>query len=313
MRWYWLKLRNARQRSPVLAEQPPALRISVSIEIEYAIAALVFYGLSDLVYKRAAATGIRADHFLMVQGWVFTPLVILYGLVSHTLVLKLAGLWGSLAGVFAFIGFYNFFRSLSRGSVSTNAAIFRLSFVVTASLAIVFLGEPPTPSKLTGLTLALFATWLLIGGEDRPYGQPHPASLASLAQVLVATLAFGAAMFCHTVALRQGVSPATTVAAQATMFTPLAMTFVYIADGKVAPPKAAWPYASSTAVLLLIAFLLLLRGVTLGEASVLVPIAQMSFVVTAIVGIIVLKEPFNSRKAIGFIAAFAALAVLATS
>jgi drug/metabolite transporter (DMT)-like permease len=285
----------------------------VSTEIEYAVAALVFYGLSDLVYKRAAATGIRADHFLMVQGWVFAPLVILYGLGSHTLIFKMAALWGSLAGVFAFIGFYNFFGSLGSGSVSTNAAIFRLSFVVTALLAIVLLGEPLTPSKLAGLTLALFATWLLLGGNDPPHGKPHPASLGALAQVLFATLAFGAAMFFHAVALRHGVSPETTLAAQATTFTPLAMTFVYIADGKIAPPKAVWPYASSTAILLLIAFLSLLRGVTHGEASVLVPIAQMSFVLTAVVGIIVLKEPFNARKAIGLVTAFGALAMLATS
>jgi drug/metabolite transporter (DMT)-like permease len=285
----------------------------VTPEIGYAVVAMVFYGLGDFVYKRAAAAGIRADHFLVVQAWVFCPLIILYALVTHTLVLKMAGLWGSLAGVFVFIGFYNFIGSLVRGSVSTNAAIFRLNFIVTAILAIGFLGEPLTSTKIAGLALALLATWLLLGAND-PRANPRDSAMRrSLAQVLLATLGFGAATFFHTVGLRQGASPETLVAAQAALFMPLAMIFLYVVDGKIEPSKATWPYGACAAVLLLIAFLFLLRSLSGGQASVLVPIAQMGFVVTATFGIVFLKEPFNLRKATGLAAAFAALAVLAAS
>jgi hypothetical protein len=84
--------------------------------IIYAIVAMVCYGLSDFIYKQAATAGIRADHFLMAQGWFFCPLVILYALATHTLVIDLAALWGSLAGALIFIGFYYFIRSLAVGS-----------------------------------------------------------------------------------------------------------------------------------------------------------------------------------------------------
>jgi hypothetical protein len=33
--------------------------------IVFAIVAMVCYGFSDFIYKRAATAGIRADHFLM--------------------------------------------------------------------------------------------------------------------------------------------------------------------------------------------------------------------------------------------------------
>jgi hypothetical protein len=89
--------------------------------IPYAIMAMICYGLSDFIYKQAAAAAIRADHFLMAQAWLFCPLVILYTLATRTLVLNFAALWGSLAGVFVFIGLYYFIRSLAAGSVSTNA------------------------------------------------------------------------------------------------------------------------------------------------------------------------------------------------
>jgi hypothetical protein len=78
---------------------------------------MVCYGLSDFVYKQAAGAGIRADHFLMAQGWFFFPLVVIYALATRTLVLDPAALWGSLAGAFLFVGFYYFIRSLTAGSI----------------------------------------------------------------------------------------------------------------------------------------------------------------------------------------------------
>jgi len=274
---------------------------------------MAFYGLSDFVYKRAATAGLRPDYFLVAQGCVFCPVIILYAVATHTLVLKLAALWGALAGVLVFIGFYNFIRSLVGGSVSTNAAIFRLNFIVTALLAIVFLGEPLTLTKTMGLVLALFATWLLLGEQKVGAQTVDVSKQRSLVQVLVATLTFGAATFFHTIGLRHGATPETLVAAQATLFTTFAMTFSYVVDGSIRPPRTTWAYAGPAAVLLLVAFLLLLHGLAYGQASVLVPIAQMGFVVTAALGIIFLKEPFNVRKAAGLAVAFAALAVLAAS
>src|SRR5437588_8839954 len=98
--------------------------------IVYAVAAMICYGVSDFIYKQGAAAGVRADHFLMAQAWLFCPLVIVYALATHTLAIDTAALWGSLAGLFVFIGFYFFIRSLATGAVSTNASIFRLNFIV---------------------------------------------------------------------------------------------------------------------------------------------------------------------------------------
>jgi uncharacterized membrane protein len=165
--------------------------------VVYAICAMVCYGLSDFIYKQAASAGIRADHFLMAQGWFFCPLVILYALATHTLVLDPAALWGSLAGVFIFIGFHYFIRSLITGSVSTNASIFRMNFIVTVILVVILLGEPLTASKIAGLALSLLAAWLLLGAGDNAERTPNEAGRRSLVQVVVATLAFEATQAHH--------------------------------------------------------------------------------------------------------------------
>jgi drug/metabolite transporter (DMT)-like permease len=281
--------------------------------IVYAVVAMICYGLSDFIYKQAAAAGIRADHFLMAQAWFFLPLVILYALATRTLALDPAALWGSLAGVFIFIGFYYFIRSLAVGSISTNASIFRLNFIVTVLLVIVLLGEPLTPSKIAGLAFALLATWLLVGAGATTDGAPKDTRRRSLIQVAVATLAFGTSTFFHTVGLRHGALPGTLAVAQAALFMPLATAVVYVADRKLRPPPMTFRYGAAAAVALFGATIFLLRAVAGGQASVLVPIAQMGFIVAALLGIFILRERVTARKAIGLLSALAALAVLAGS
>jgi transporter family protein len=281
--------------------------------IVYAMAAMACYGVSDFIYKQAAAAGIRADHFLMAQGWCFCPLVILYALATHTLVPDPAALWGSLAGAFIFIGFYCFIRSLATGSVSTNASIFRLNFIVTAFLAIALLGEPLSPGKIAGLALALLATWLLLGDGAASPRAPNDVRRRSLAEVAVATLAFGASNFFHTVGLRHGAVPETLAVAQAALFMPLATIVVYFADRKVLLPWVTFKYSAAAAIVLLGATIFLLRSVAGGQASVLVPITQMGFIVAALLGIFALRERVTLRKAIGLASALAALGMLAAS
>ena len=279
--------------------------------IVYAIVAMVCYGLGDFIYKQGAAAGIRADHFLMAQAWFFAPLVTVYALATGTLVLDPAAAWGSLAGGFIFVGFYFFIRSLATGAVSTNSSIFRMNFIVTVFLVVALLGEPLTASKIAGLALALLATWLLLGADAAPAAKE--SRRRSLLQVGIATLAFGTSTFFHTLGLRHGALPETLAVAQAALFVPLATAVVYLTDRKLPPPAVTFRYGAASAIALFGATIFLLRGLALGQASVLVPIAQMGFIVAALLGIFILRERVTMRKAIGLASALAALATLATS
>src|SRR5262245_60059170 len=159
--------------------------------IAYALGALLLYGLADFVYKRAAAQGAQPHQFLMVQTWFFTSLAFVYGLATGTLTFGAGALWGALAGVLVVVGYYNFAWSLRHGSVSTHATIFRLSFAVTALLALLILHEPLTAAKIGGLALALVAVWLLLAAPDPAGRSADPETRESLARVLIATLAVG--------------------------------------------------------------------------------------------------------------------------
>lgn len=278
------------------------------IGTEYALAALLAYGLGDFIYKQSAQAKVRAGHFLAGQAWCFCPTVILYALATGTLVIALPALWGCLAGLFIFIGFYQFLRSLESGPVSITAPVFRLNFIITAVLAIVILGEPLSLLKLFGFGFALAATCLLVaglGGERRAAGGKFFIHLA------IATLTMGAANFFHKLGLHYGMPPETMLAAQAIVFVSLATAFTRISEGSLRLPPATWRYSVPAAIVLIGAFLFLLHGMSIGPASVLVPIAQLGFVVTAVLGILVLGEPLTARKAAGLAAALAALGALA--
>jgi drug/metabolite transporter (DMT)-like permease len=276
----------------------------------FALVAMVCFGAADLVYKRAAAEGVAARHFLMVQAWFFSPSVTLYAWSTGTLDFNAAAWWGALAGLTAFVAFYNFAESLRTGSVSRNAPIFRLNFTLTVALAVVILGEPLTASKIIGLALALAAVWLLLG-ESNPSAPAGKVGRASLVRVLIATVAMGFTNFFYKMGIHDGASPGTVLAAQAFVFMPLATLIVFVKDRSVRPPRAAWLTAPLAALALVVGFVLLLYGLARGPASTLVPVAQLGFVVTALMGVVLFGETLSVRKIVGLVVAVAALGALA--
>jgi len=278
-----------------------------------ALAALLCYGLGDVIYKRAAKSGLASGAFLMGQAWFFCPAIIVYAWLTGTFVWRPAALWGSAAGVAFLIGFYNYARSLRTGSVSVIAPVFRLNFIVTAALAIVGLGELLTARKLAGFLLALAAGWLLLGGAWHHHGGDRTAARRALVQVLIATLSVGAANFFYKLGVIGGATPATMLVAQSVVFTALVTTTTWWSNRTMRPPRGFARHSGPSAAVLLAASLFLLHGLKHGEASVIVPIAQMGFVVAAVAGVTVFGEGWTGRKVGGLCAAVAALALLATS
>lgn len=284
----------------------------MSESIGYALGAMLLYGVADFVYKRGASAGAQPHQFLMVQTWFFSSLALLYGLVSGALVFNAGALWGAATGVLVVIGYYNFAYSLRSGSVSTNATIFRLSFAVTVALAVLVLDEPLTAPKLAGLALVLVAVWLLLAAPGASSSDARREQRrSSLVRVLVATVAVGVASFAYKLGLRAGATPISLVAAQGAVAVTLSTAFSAYVDRRIRPSRVAWRHAPVAAVLLVVAFTFLAKGLEGGEASVVVPVAQMGFVVTALLGFFFLREPFTARKCAGLAAALAALASLA--
>ncbi len=276
--------------------------------VGYALLTLVCFGINDLLFKRAAQHGAASHQVMMVLTLTMLPFFVVYGIVTRSVVPAPVALWGSLGGLFAFYGFYNFSRSLTSGAVSVLSPIFRLQFVVTAVLALAFFGEGLSAAKIAGLGLAIAAVWLLQGSTT---GANFEVPREAVARVLLATVSVGIAFFLFKLALRQGATPATVLLCQIFALSGASTAFAVIRDRGFAASPAALRYGIPFGVSQAIGFAALIEGLAIGEASILVPIAQLSFVLTAVVGLAFMKEPVTARKVFGLTAAVGAVGLLA--
>ena len=277
--------------------------------IQLALSAMLFYGLLDIVYKRTATRGIQAYQFMALQTCFFLPGILLYSYFSQSLTIGIPFLWGMSAGVFSLIGLIHFSNSLTSGAVSIVVPVFRLSFIVTSLLAVIFLGEHLSLLKIGSFVLSMVAIWLLLGGG----AVDTRITKKALGEVLIATAMMGCVSFIYKLGTLAGGSPATVITGQASLFFPLAIGLAIYRDKGFKLPVHGYKYGAAAGVLLLGALTFLIAGLELGPASTLVPIAQMSFIITACFGIVFLKEKLNIRKTVGFSCAILALTGLALS
>ncbi|HEY6823827.1 MAG TPA: EamA family transporter, partial [Steroidobacteraceae bacterium] len=155
------------------------------------------------------------------------------------------------------------------------------------------------------------SAWLLLGGAPATGQAASRETRASFIRVLVATVSVGIANFIYSLGLRAGATPGTLITTQAAVVVALSSSFVALTERAIRPSTAALRHAPVAALVLAAAFMLMVESMARGEASVSVPIAQMGFVVTAVLGFLVLGERFTARKGLGIVAAVGALASLA--
>jgi uncharacterized membrane protein len=164
--------------------------------------------------------------------------------------------------------------------------------------------------KGAALACALVAVWLLLG--ERGGGKTR-STAASLMRVVTATISLGLANLLLKIGLQHGALPETLVSAQAWTFSSLATLFVFLPERKLTLSATTLRYSAPAAIVLVTAFVLLAHGLQAGPASVLVPVAQMSFVFTALLGATLFREPLDARKLTGLLIAAAALVLFAVS
>ena len=282
--------------------------------IVLALASMVFQSLGDGVYKRSQVKGAYPELFLVYQSYSF-------GLTSLALVLVfdvfrtdwIAWKYGPICGLVGFSAYYCFLTSLREGQVSTNTMIFRLSFVLTALLAIIFLGEAITLSKLIGLASAVLAV-LSLTLLPRLFSKPSTkgaanstsSSTKSIAFAISAMLLLGILSFVYKLAASEGVPGPSLIFIQFAFFSPIAMLYTYFRDRFIWHP-ASVSHGLCAGVLLSLALILLVTALGRGDAGVVVPINQMSFVLVAVLAVPWFKELWSIWKTIAV--AFAMLTI----
>jgi uncharacterized membrane protein len=271
----------------------------------FALLSMALVGAADFVYKRAALAGAAPSSFMLVQSWFFGATALVFALLTGTLRFHPALLLGPVAALTVFTGARTFLMSLRDGEASVNTPIFRLSFVVTVALAILFLGERLTLRKVGGFALAAASILvltafplgrLLRSGRGMALGRPLVLALAAMG-------CMGILSFIYKVAALLGAAAPAFLFSQFCAFTLIALAHALWGERGLRLDRAVWAHAPAAGVFTSAGLICLMWGLQRGEASVVVPISQMSFVVTTLAATVVYHEGFTLRKSLGLAAA----------
>jgi drug/metabolite transporter (DMT)-like permease len=276
-----------------------------------ALFAFVMQGSSDFWLKSAVVQ--KGDPFSIMAMTVpsFVVASAISGLLLGSLRFDGATLgFGILAGFLSLLAMNLFVSSLKEGEASVNTVLFRLSFVVTSFLAIYLLRESAGWSKWAGLAFAAGAVCSVsLGGRvpGRRFGRTTSLAIAALA-------VYGINGFFFKVAALNGVSPPAYAVVTSITFGSLSAIIHFLPWGGIRfqPSPVVVRYGLLSGLLQAFSYNSIVWSMRLGaEASVVVPILQLSFVLTAALAVISLKEPVNRRKVLGFVLAILALTLLA--
>ena len=276
----------------------------------YALFCLLCSSGNDFVFKLFAQKTRSRGIFCALIGIFWGLLTLLCFKIDWT-TWQSTLIWGSVIGFFSIVANLLLIESMGMQSAGVCSTIYRLNLVPVVFGAWLLLGEKVTWLQWIGIALALGAVlcFLTLSGNQDSQSKKL-ARLGILIVVLAALLR--AAM---------GISYKYAYAANADEFGITAVIAVFWVIGgllyalirekkqiKVDKTMLVFGFVSGMFVAGITIFMAL--ALKVGNASVALPIAQMSFPVTFLLSIIVLKESVTRWKLLGVVLSIAAVLLL---
>lgn len=265
-----------------------------------ALTAVLLIGCADAISKKARQDGIPIRRYLLFQAPVFSTVILIIALSSGGLRLTRPYLLYSLVGgILSFGAFVVMLHSLTRGRASTNYAIFRLSFVFSSGAAVVLFHEGISPLKIIGVILAVGAVLLFSGGAG---GATFTAVVAMFVNACFQ-------LFLKTIAGVKG-STASFLFMMSLVFTVLTVAYNLARPQKRLTVRCIW-YSAPNGLLMALGTLCVLGALSQGEASRVLPVVQLSFIITAAAAVVFLGEKLTRVHLAGIVSAVLAIGLLA--
>ncbi len=215
--------------------------------------------------------------------------------------------YGIIIGLFSFISYLLFLLSLRGENGSVNITIYRLNFVVSSVLAIVFLNESITLNKIIGITFCVAAILIFTNFKQIKASKDNTIILSVLA-----SLTSGIMNLINKIALSSGVESNTLL-----FYRYLVVLFATILYYKIAnidiklnmkTSRSLIKYAVFAGALMLLSLNFLYYALKIGDVSIVTPIVQSCFIFTSVMCFVFLKEKLNLKKIMGII--FAVLSII---
>lgn len=235
-------------------------------------------------------------------------------LVCSAIMVCVVGSWGelpeidakswiflALSGIATGASWLCYFKAISTGDINKVVPLDKSSTVLTAIIAMIFLGESVTVPKVTGLIVITVGTYLMIGKKD---GEPETkkgagwfvfGALSAVFAALTSVLA--------KVGIRNVESNLATAIRTAVVLVMAWLTvFATGKTGKIKEtPKNELIFIVISGILTGASWICYYKALQLGEVSVVAPIDKLSIVVTVVFSYIVFKEKLTLKSFMGFL------------
>lgn len=287
--------------------------------ITYAFSCLFFSALNDFIFKLFANSSSgeggtkkrSCGLFVSIVGLIWFAFTI--GLPhKEGTTLQATLLWGFISGLFSLVGNILLIESMGYQSAGVSSTIYRLNMVLVVIGAFLFLGEPLTLTIVAGVVCAFVAVMAFIPKRTAETAAQDAAkaklgfTLAVLASVLRACMGLS---YKYAFSHQADVNGVTALNA----FCWLAGGVLYslIREHKLSlPTKHDWLIGLTSGIFVsgIVFFMAWMNAC--GNASVVNPIAQMSFLGTFLLSAIFLKEKMTKQKMIAVLFGIVAIIFL---
>ena len=207
----------------------------------------------------------------------------------------------ALSGIATGASWLCYFKAISTGDINKVVPLDKSSTVLTAIIAMIFLGESVTVPKVTGLIVITVGTYLMIGKKD---GEPESKKGAGWFVFGALSAVFAALTSVLAKAGIRNVESNLATAIRTAVVLVMAWLTVF-ATGKTGKiketPKNELIFIVISGILTGASWICYYKALQLGEVSVVAPIDKLSIVVTVVFSYIVFKEKLTLKSFMGFL------------
>jgi len=283
----------------------------VNAAIWFALLSLLFAGFNDVVFKRYARFERSRGMYVLGMGLVWA--VLQAGIIAaQGTGLAIDGqtlAFGVAAGLVLSIANILLIEGMTHIDVGLASTIYRLNSIAVVIMAVTFLAEPLTVIKAVGVLAGVAAVVILF--ERGGVGADHRASALFFGLVVLAALLRACFGIVSKAAVLRGVDLQLLLLVNAPVWIVVGGLYAFFREGRLRLtwPKTKYSLLSGALICAIANFLML--AVARGEASIVVPIANMSFLVALLVSAGAGMERITPRKAAAAALAIAAIVMLA--
>ena len=264
--------------------------------VAYALLSLFFAGILDVCFKLYARISDYRGVYLAICGAAWTTVqLVFYFLQDIELSIDLVTLiFGITAGLCLALANLVFVESLTHLNISLGSTIYRLNTVGVVIFALIFLGEPIGVMKILGVVSAVFAVWMLY---QRPVGKKNQGEITIFLWMAIMASAMRAAFgVMAKAAIVAGANQPTLLVFYAILWVPVGLVYANWRENMLRPTRESIAYGVVTGIILCLVANFLLAALKIGDASTMVPIANLSFTVALLISTFIGLEKLTWRK-----------------